>query len=183
VPLEWAAWIYRKVYNTGMCWDNKLLSLAIVRKLIIYIRVRIWQWIAEDQEAIIFPGVEDFLKKLRESGVRIFASSLARHARGRLQKSGLDKYFDLMIGVDDSRNKHDHLDLFANLVGVSRQEFCAHAFSVGDSLADMDVAHKNRVYAVGVSTRYLSAQLWFKGAHFTVRGVSDLIFQTTEVKQ
>ncbi len=176
IPKKISVWIYQKIHHTGMCLDNKLLGLGeLLEKIVIHLRVMVWNWLdMEGQTVNVFPGAEELLESIRAVGVKLYVSSLAFEAKKRLARVNLAGYFEEMLGGDVGR-KGEHIHTFAQLVGVSRQEFCQNAFSIGDSLQDMVVARQNGLYAIGISTRYSKEQLLASGANRVVKNLADLL--------
>lgn len=178
IPKNLAATAFKRVYGAGTRLDNKILnSRNLFGKLAIRLRVAVWNQLNIDGQLVdVFPGAADCLKELKSAGVRLYASSLAHHARERLERTKLAEYFEEILGGDMGR-KNEHIDKFAQSAGVSREEFCNSAFLIGDALQDMRVARENGLYGIGVSTRYSALRLWINGAKIVVPSVADLLAQ------
>ncbi len=99
-----------------------------------------------------YPGVESVLERLATAGVRmaVVTSKLHEGACRDLNRFGLERFFEAVIGSDDvALHKPDPFPLLhtAGLMGVSPHR-CAY---VGDSPHDMTAATKAGMLAIGVT--------------------------------
>jgi putative hydrolase of the HAD superfamily len=83
----------------------------------------------------VYPGITEVLEKLKEAGVKLAVVTDAEngHALARLQKTGLLKYFDVVVSADITGKRKpepDSILLALEMLGVD----VAEAAVVGDSI-------------------------------------------------
>jgi HAD superfamily hydrolase (TIGR01509 family) len=98
-----------------------------------------------------FPDARAALGALRESGVKTAVVSNRTNARGAVECVGLEKYFDVIIGLEDVANPKPAPDSVLEALtrlGVPREDACY----VGDTDIDMKTAAAAGVRGIGVAT-------------------------------
>jgi HAD superfamily hydrolase (TIGR01509 family) len=86
--------------------DNKILKKLIIQKMEVYRRL-------SQQELILYPGVVDLVKKLRDRYRLAIASGAFRgEVKFALDKGGMRDAFPVMITAQDVRNGKPHPEAF-----------------------------------------------------------------------
>jgi phosphoglycolate phosphatase len=111
-------------------------------------------------ECLVYPGIEELLKKLSEAGKTIVlaTSKPEEFAVQLLEHFGLDRYFTCMAGatLDDSRDTKDKVIAYAlERVGLSDT---SKAVMIGDREYDILGAKKFGIDGIGVTFGYGSRQ-------------------------
>lgn len=122
----------------------------------------------------VYDGVEDMLKKLNESGAKLYlaTSKPQIYAKKILEHFGLVKYFDDIVGseLDGGRVEKDEV-----IAWVLKKHDINEAIMVGDRRFDMEGAKKNALTAVGVLYGYgTREELEQAGADFIAKSVEEL---------
>lgn len=118
--------------------------------------------------ADVLPGVHDFLKTLREAGIKTVLGSASKNAPLILERVGIADLFDVVIdGNHTSRSKPDPevFLLGANALGVSPAECLVFE----DAVAGIEAAHRGGMKAVGVGSAAVLA-----GAELVIPGFVGL---------
>lgn len=100
----------------------------------------------------VLPGVEDFLKALKEAGIKIALGSASKNAMLIMNNTGIKGYFDAIIdGTKTAKAKPDPevFLLGARELGVEPSE-CA-VFE--DAEAGVEAAHKAGMVVVGIGAK------------------------------
>ena len=101
-------------------------------------------------EAVVYEGIQEVLKNLRENGYKIVVATLKLEnlAKRILKEFKIDKYFDEIYGVDenDKTTKLDLLKKAMNNFGVKLEE----TVLIGDSEYDMIGAKQANIDFVAV---------------------------------
>ena len=129
------------------------------------------------EDADVFPGVPYVLKTLGKRIERIFLSSAASDACvwKRLNDNDIAKHFTLAYGSTAVPKGPKHLAIFAEVAGLSMEDFAANAFFCGDGEADMRIARDAGLYAIGVRGTVSDERLANAGAQRIIGSVTDLI--------
>ncbi|WP_286974356.1 HAD family hydrolase [Acetomicrobium sp. UBA5826] len=105
----------------------------------------------------LFPGTEEVLQALRNRGLMLAITSNRRKAKKAVRHLGIDKYFDIVLGLEDvDRAKPDPYILFKAVesLGVDKDE----AIYVGDTVIDMETANNADIMGIGLATGPNSAE-------------------------
>jgi len=105
--------------------------------------------------ADILPGVMDWIRELKQHGLKVAIGSSSKNARPILLAIGLEKTFDAVVdGTDITKSKPDPevFNLAAKILGVTDQ----HCLVVEDAGAGVDaaLAAGMQVLAVGSATTH-----------------------------
>lgn len=128
-------------------------------------------------ECDLYPGLMEFLKKLKESGVKLaVASSKPKHFLDTVVSFiGADKYFDFVIGpelTNHNANKTTLILSACEALGVSPSKKVA---MIGDRFYDIEGASGAGVTSVGITFGYGSyEELSEHGADIIVSSVEEL---------
>ena len=111
------------------------------------------------EQTEFFPGVTEGLHSLYERGITLSILSLksSDHIRTPLERKGIDRYIDSVIGPDDiSAHKPDPAGIFliAEKKGLSLEDI----LYVGDSVTDLKTAQNAGVDFAAVCTGAISAE-------------------------
>lgn len=102
-----------------------------------------------------YPGCVDALEALRAAGIRLacVTNKESRYAQRVLQRTGLDGYFELLVGGDTLAQKKPHPDVLRHVADALG---CAPSrlVHVGDSRLDVEAARNAGVGAWAVSYGY-----------------------------
>ena len=122
----------------------------------------------------LFTGVYETLVKLRAGGVKLFASTSSINGKKRLQKAGIDDFFEEIIGADLMPKKH-HIPYIAITSGIPLRKFSKQAFLVGDGPYDLFLAQKYGVYGIGITNTLPPDVLFRVGAKEVISNLRELI--------
>jgi phosphoglycolate phosphatase len=107
------------------------------------------------QQAAPYPGCHQALTALRAAGVRLACVTNKEHrlARGLLQATQLERYFELLIGGDSLPHKKPHASVLQHVAGALGASLGQMAH-VGDSSVDVLAARQAGVAAWAVPYGY-----------------------------
>ena len=116
--------------------------------------VRIYRaWYADYgiHQAVLYPGIVDLLRTLKENGVFTGIATLKaeRFAQGMMEELGVGELFDCIYGMNDQDTvtKSDLIRKCISTVGVKTEETCM----IGDSIHDLKGAQLCGTSFIGVS--------------------------------
>ncbi len=120
-------------------------------------------------------GIGGGLKRLKKAGWRIFVSTdnPQEVADALVQRTGLRKYFDGVLGKDVNSREHKvitHTKKIAASLGIRAQDFGKHFVYLGDSLGEMENARRIGVNAVGRTTTRSARKMRKSGAKRIIPG-------------
>lgn len=130
-----------------------------------------------------FPGVEIGLQKLSAAGLRlgVVTSKLRSVAQRGLDRFGLGRYFEVLVGSDDvTIHKPEPFPLLhaAGIMGVDPSA-CAY---VGDSPHDMAAARSAGMHAIGAAWGVATLErLRAAGAEYEADSMSDVVALLTSL--
>lgn len=139
------------------------------------------QALTQKHESKLFEAVVPVIAQLNKRGFLLFVSSSASSdvVEDSLARFGLAEAFSLVRGCDVSSSSHeskdDHLKEFAMHVGESLENFGASAFFLGDAPYDMQVARRNDLLAVGITTSHKGKELRAAGADVIINTHEELL--------
>lgn len=122
----------------------------------------------------VYDGVEDMLKRLKESGARLYLATSKPQifAEKILAHFGLDRYFDDIIGSELNGGRVEKDEVIGC---VLKKHGIKAAIMVGDRRFDIEGAKKNSLAAVGVLYGYgTKEELEQSGADFIAENVGEL---------
>jgi phosphoglycolate phosphatase-like HAD superfamily hydrolase len=122
----------------------------------------------------IFPGAPETLRKIKESGRYLLATSGTDTAELMRYFARESLPYDMVLGSDQVPKGDEHIRLFASHFGLGLREFCSQAVLIGDGPADMEIAKRNRILAVGITTTVSRQRLLDEGASFIISNISEL---------
>lgn len=100
----------------------------------------------------VYPGVVEFLKKLREKGIRISLCSSSKNAMLVLNSLGIAELFDAIVTGADIKNAKPDPEIF--LLGAKRLKMPAfHCVVFEDAKAGIEGAKAAKMKSVGVGNR------------------------------
>lgn len=174
-------WLAEKIYF----WLQKLhgAKLHTFRHTLgifsLWAKMIIWQLMGfGNAKIVLFPKVEELLKKLREKGIIIFASSGALEAQKRLEKAGIAKYFAKAFSREEGTKKQHIRKIAKEILDISVREFSLSAIMVGDIPNDMKDAKKFGIRSIAVTNgavTYTEAELKKAGAEIVLHRIEDFI--------
>lgn len=117
---------------------------------------------------VLFPGVQECLKNLREKGLRLFVITSDGHQRTErmLSHTGILQFFDLVVAADDVANvkpSPDALQKCAEVSGLSPSDLVV----VGDAPQDALMARRAGSRTIGVLTGV--------GSYESLEGLCDIV--------
>ncbi len=103
--------------------------------------------------AFLLPGVRDILEKLQSLNVRmaVFTNKIGKHSREICTHFGIDKYFELNLGVGDTpfrKPQEAFTQYLLNQLGLPPESCCL----IGDSPFDIDAGKSGNLDVYCVST-------------------------------
>lgn len=126
-------------------------------------------------EAKVYDHMVELLQTLKEKGVKIGVATLKTQniAEKVLEVSGINKFFDVIVGMDDSESlkKADTIRIAIRMTGVN-----GRVVLVGDSLYDMEGAYEARIDFIGV-------KYGFGFSDFANIQYGELVTTVTELKK
>lgn len=129
-----------------------------------------------DNKAIkLFPGVKDTLDNLKARGIAILAStgSWTGEVENLFTKFNLP--FDFIMGSDKILKGDRHITIFAEHFSLPKSDFCRQATLIGDGTVDMEIACRNKIYAIGITNSIPAAPLLAAGAKAIVFDFSEVL--------
>lgn len=124
-----------------------------------------------------YPGIEELLRRLEESGIRMFVLSNKPH---HFTEKVIDEFFGLKrfelvygarTGIPKKPDPYSALEI-SKLSGIPVSDF----LYLGDSGVDMKTADAAGIYAVGVTWGFRKAdELWKNGAKTVIQNPLELI--------
>jgi phosphoglycolate phosphatase len=110
---------------------------------------------ATGRSAHAYDGAHEALSRLKAAGVRLacVTNKEMRHAARLLQATGLDVFFDLLVGGDSLPHKKPHASVLRHVADTLRADTRRTAH-VGDSSADVEAARNAGVAAWAVPYGY-----------------------------
>lgn len=156
--------------NNKIKYDNALLSE--LNKKYFELRDNWDKW----QNAPLFPETKSLLEILYKNGIRLFVSSGSNddETSKRLQKAGILKYFDLVLGGEKIPKGQKHIDNIANFCALTPQKFASQAFFASDGPNDMNLAKKAGIFAIGITYTVSADELKSAGANITVKNAEKM---------
>lgn len=129
------------------------------------------------QEAKVFPKAKDLFALLYDKGIKIFLTSGSQDEgiAKSMKQFGLDKYIHFMMGGYIIPKGPKHIEKFAELAGLSVEEFSSRSFYCGDGARDMEIAKMFGIYAVGVAQTVGKEKLLEAGADVAVDRIGEVI--------
>lgn len=129
-----------------------------------------------DRLVTAFDGVLETVKTLHEKGVKmaIVTTKLRDTADKGLALTGLDQYFDVVIGLDDVDNAKPHPEPLVEAMDRLKADPMT-TLMVGDNSHDIEAAHNAGVLAAGVAWSAKGrAFLETFEPHYILENISDL---------
>jgi len=130
-------------------------------------------------ENSVYPGIDNLLKKLKDSGKTLIlaTSKVEAQARTVLEHFDILKYFDFTAGceVDGRRSKKDEvIEYCLEHFGILSDEEKAQAVMIGDRNHDIIGAGKNGIESIGVLYGYGSVEEITNGEYKADYVVNDV---------
>jgi len=116
----------------------------------------------------LYPGIIDFLKKLKNNGVRLAICSSSKNAMTVLNALDLSKYFDAVVSGNNIENPKPDPEIFlkgAKLLNMHP----VHCIVFEDAESGVEAAHSAKMRCIGVGTPEL-----IPGAHEHVTNYSEI---------
>lgn len=122
----------------------------------------------------LFKGAREFLEKLSEDNIKIFASSGSTIERTErmMKRAGILKFFELVLGREIPKARH--IPIFAKHLKMNLAKFSFDAFYLGDEPGDMVVAKRLGVYGIGINNTFNAELLRKFGAKKVVTNFEEL---------
>ena len=117
-------------------------------------------------ENAVYEGIPALLAELKAFGVRLFvATSKPRvYSTEIIRHFGLERYFDKVYGSELDGTHNEKADLIRHL--VSAENLCKDdTYMIGDTVYDVDGAHRNGIRAIAVRYGYGKTQDLSKAEH------------------
>ena len=97
----------------------------------------------------ILPGVEQFLKTLKEAGIQLALGSASKNARTILEKIELAPEFDVIVDGSMITHAKPHPEVFAKGAALLRVN-AANCIVFEDAIAGIEAAHNAGMKCIGV---------------------------------
>lgn len=154
----------------GIRYDGALIEK--LNKGFFYLRDNSKEW----QNAPLFPEIKILLAKLKQNGVKNLISSGSNTAEVefRLKKSGILRYFALVLGAEKIPKGLKHFDEFANYCGFPPKEFSKNSFLLSDGPNDMALAKQGGIFAIGITNTVNAEKLKSVGADIVISKAEEL---------
>jgi HAD superfamily hydrolase (TIGR01549 family) len=123
----------------------------------------------------LYPGVAETLRKLRESGVRLFVASNGseRFVKGVVETQGLGSLFEGIYTAEEHRTatKVDLVRLLLRERNVGRS-----AWMVGDRLSDVEAGKQNGLAVIGCDYAGFQTGAELDGADHRIERFDELLY-------
>jgi len=123
-----------------------------------------------------FPNVKKVLKKLRKENYKM--AGVSNRSRESLVESlkvtGIEDYFDVIVGVGDVENPKphkDHPNKALELLGVDKD----FAIMVGDTAADIKAGKSAGIKTVGVTYGWIGKDIKKSKPDFVIDNIEELL--------
>lgn len=115
-----------------------------------------------------FDGVFETVKNLHEKGIKmaIVTSKLRDTAIKGMVLTGIDQFFDVIIGLDDVDNAKPHPEALVEAMDQLKADPMT-TMMVGDNSHDLEAAHNAGVLATGVLGRPKARNFYKHSIHIT----------------
>jgi HAD superfamily hydrolase (TIGR01549 family) len=123
----------------------------------------------------LFPQTEETLRQLYNNKLRLFISTACVRRIVTKKIKPIEKYFETVITSDQTPKSKKHMEELAKYAGVNLMEFSKHAFFVGDTKKDMDIAKECDIYAIGITNTISAEKLKTFGANAIIKNLSELL--------
>jgi phosphoglycolate phosphatase-like HAD superfamily hydrolase len=129
----------------------------------------------DDKSIKLFPGVKDTLDSLKARGIAILAStgSWTGKVENLFAKFGLP--FDFIMGSDKILKGEQHITAFVEHFCLPKNDFCRQAVLIGDGTVDMEIACRNKIYAIGITNSIPAAPLLAAGAKTIIADFNEVL--------
>jgi len=97
----------------------------------------------------IYPGIMEFLKKLKAEGVRLAICSSSKNAMTVLDALDLSKYFDAVVSGNDIKNPKPDPEIFLNGAKLLNMH-PVHCLVFEDAESGVEAAHAAKMKCIGV---------------------------------
>lgn len=130
-----------------------------------------------DETYSLFPGVEDLLKLFETKGYKVFITSGSGTGPmlKRLYEVGVFPHIDFLIGFDIYKKGLKHIQMLAEKVGLSLEQFALQSVYFGDGPGDMRLAKEAGIFAIGVAQTVNPDLLKEAGADMVIAKISDAL--------
>lgn len=132
--------------------------------------------IIEQTPPLMYSGVEDVLRGLKQLHYQLFVSSSISDAEETLDTLGVGRYFSKVIDLTIIPSGPEHIHAFAQSAGQEVPDFCSKAFLASDDPSDMDLARKMRIYAIGIAHTSEPSVLAKAGAQEVIENFNELLY-------
>lgn len=126
----------------------------------------------------LFPKVKEVLWRIGMANLKklfLFSGTLTDILKQRLDRHGLGFYFKQFIGAGVIPKGLGHIEVFARVMNIRREEFCRSAFLVSDGPEDMKLGLKARIYTIGLTTTVSEEAMHQAGAREIIPSIADLL--------
>jgi phosphoglycolate phosphatase-like HAD superfamily hydrolase len=123
------------------------------------------------------PGARRLIHTLRQRGLTLFVSSGSpdETVRRRLGSETVKGSFNLTFGSTAVIKGPEHIELFAEALGLPLAEFARNAFICGDFEKDMLIGRETGLYAIGVLGSVSPERLRRSGAKRIIPNLKTLL--------
>lgn len=127
------------------------------------------------REVIFFDGAQDIIKKFIMEGMALFATSGSQTEELKNIFFQNNLHYSVIMGSDIIKKSSKHIEIFAESVSVSLQEFASNAVYIGDGAGDMKIAKECGILAVGILTcpGVEEINLFEAGADVVIKDISQ----------
>jgi len=124
-----------------------------------------------------YQGAKDLILDLRRKNFTLFVTtgSQTEVTKKKLEKAGMAKHFELILGSSEILKGPGHIKRFVQLVGLPIEEFSKQAFYCGDGPRDMEIAKEFGIYAIGVAQTVSKEKLLEAGADVVVNSIVEVM--------
>ncbi len=133
--------------------------------------------IVNKKDFALFDGAKNILENLRKKGMMLFITTGSEDemTKKRLERTGILKYFSLVLGSSQKEKGPWHIEEFTRSAKISIAEFSKQAFYCGDGPRDMSIAKIFGIYAIGVAQTVSKQKLLESSADVVVDKIREVI--------
>lgn len=159
-----------------MCFEKILVAEGLSSEKALEDAKEFWRR-ARASEFSLLNGAREVVEELSARGVQLFVSlgSDTSEVKKHLARHGLLDKFVLTYGSSEIPKSEKHLNDFVEAAGVTREEFSAQGFFVGDGPHDMHLGKAFGLRTVGLPQTFGEATIKDAGAEVMIESLTELL--------
>lgn len=122
-----------------------------------------------------FSGAAETLKKIKETGRYLLASSGSPTAELEKLFADYGLPYDFVIGSDIVLKGDRHIEMLADHFLLPKSEFCRQALLIGDGGPDIELGKRNGIFTLGIANTISAEKLLAVGADVVITDIRDLL--------